>query len=61
MIDNVDDEHKFLLRVDVELWKRVLDTLPLSISANEKIVSLIRDFVIDYERIVGGGHENTKK
>lgn len=61
MADIVDNEHKFLLRINSELWERFVGTLPVSISANEKIVSMIRDFVIDYERIVGERDENTEK
>jgi hypothetical protein len=57
-----DNEHKFLLRIDEDLWKRFIDKLPVSISANQKVVDMIFDFVVKYELVMGDyDDKNTKK
>ena len=60
--ENEEKEHKFMLRIDKFLWERFTEKLPVGISANEKIISLIRDWVLEYEYIIGEKNdENTKK
>lgn len=57
------DEHSFILRINEELWNRFIVKLPESISINEKIVSLIRDWVLNYEYILRKEdiHDDSKK
>ncbi len=55
-----DNEHKFLLRIHIDIWKRFIETLPESISANEKINKLLLDYLIQYENTLGE-FSNAKK
>lgn len=57
------DEHSFVLRINEELWNRFIVKLPESISINEKIVSLIRDWVLNYEYVLRKEdvHDDSKK
>ena len=57
-----ENEHKFVLRIGKDVWDRFVLTLPDSISANDKIVSFITDFVLEYEYIIRGKkYEDTKQ
>lgn len=55
------NDHEFLLRVPEDMWQRLVATLPVSISANEKINTLIRDFVLEYEYVLKGNRHDSKK
>ena len=54
-------EHKFTMRIPTQLWKRFLETLPESISANSKIEKLIFDYVVEYENALTGDEKNAKR
>lgn len=65
-----DKKHTCIFKIDKELWERFLHTLPLSISASEKIRKMIFNEVIEHENILlkrsrleisGENHEDTEK
>ena len=57
------EEHQYPLRLPEKLWKEFIETLPLSISANEKITNLIFTYVTDYKNMrekINDRSDNTK-
>lgn len=50
---NTIEEHHFPLRIPKKVWEHFVSTLPISISANEKINKLIIEYLISYDNAVG--------
>lgn len=54
--------HAFLFRVPKAVWNRFVETLPESISANEKLERIVLDYLIEYERVMGiAGNDTASK
>jgi hypothetical protein len=52
--------HRITLRIDKELWDRFVEKLPVGISINEKIVTLVRNWIVEYENAISRGRINDK-